>query len=48
MNLSFAGKLIGERGRSITDLKSIYHVNIWLKGKLFSWSTIVPSFIISL
>jgi len=25
------GKLIGEKGRSITELKSIYHVNIWLK-----------------
>lgn len=25
------GKLIGERGRTITELKSDYHVNIWLK-----------------
>ena len=32
-NLSIAGKLIGEKGRSITELKNIYHVNIWLKGE---------------
>ena len=34
--MSIAGKLIGERGRTITELKSIYHVNIWLKGQLCS------------
>ena len=31
--MSIAGKFIGEKGRSITELKSIYHVNIWLKGQ---------------
>ena len=34
LNLTLAGKFIGEKGRSITELKSIYHVNIWLKGQL--------------
>ena len=28
--------MIGERGRTITELKSLYHVNIWLKGQLSS------------
>ena len=35
LNLTLAGKFIGEKGRSITELKSIYHVNIWLKGQFF-------------
>lgn len=28
---SLCGKFIGEKGRAISELKSIYHVNIWLK-----------------
>ena len=30
----FSGKLIGEKGKSISELKNSFRVNIWLKGEI--------------